>query len=58
MLKGAVELDTVNVLGIPPLIVVLGMLLKFGDIRTRVEKDAMQYEPFFKPRMIRCKALK
>lgn len=42
MLKGAVELDTAKVLGISLLIVVLGMILNFGDIRTGVEKDAVQ----------------
>lgn len=42
MLKGVVELDTAKVLGISLLIVVLGMILKFGDIRTGVEKDTVQ----------------
>lgn len=58
MLKGAVDLDTVKILGISLLIVVLGLLLKFGDIRTRDKEEAPPYEPFFKPKMISHKALK
>lgn len=47
IIKGAAELETVKMAGLSLLIAVLGLLLKFGNIRSRVG-DAASYEPFFR----------
>jgi len=46
ILHGAIELETIKIAGISLLIIVLGLLLKFGGIRT-IEKYVSTYEPFF-----------
>jgi uncharacterized membrane protein (DUF373 family) len=46
MLHGVVEMDTIKIAGVSLLIAVLGLLLKFGGIRT-VEKHVSTYRPFF-----------
>ncbi|BCB97153.1 hypothetical protein JZK55_20750 [Dissulfurispira thermophila] len=48
IIKGAIELDTLKIVGISLLIAVLGFLLKFGDIRTRPHEDESTYKPFFR----------
>ncbi len=40
LLKGAIQLDALKIAGISLLIAVLGLLLKFGDIRTKDEEAA------------------
>jgi hypothetical protein len=47
MLKGAIELETIKVVGISVLIAILGLLLKFGGIRLRSSDRIAMYEPFF-----------
>lgn len=47
MLKGAIELETIKVAGISLLIAVLGLLLKFGGIRTKARDEISIYKPFF-----------
>lgn len=47
MLKGAIELETIRVVGISVLIAILGLLLKFGGIRVQSIDRTAEYEPFF-----------
>lgn len=47
MLKGAIELETIKVVGISLLIAILGLLLKFGGIRVRSGEEIAAYQPFF-----------
>ncbi|MBI5075288.1 MAG: hypothetical protein HZB62_09030 [Nitrospirae bacterium] len=47
MLKGATELETIKIAGISLLIAVLGLLLKFGGIRTETGDEEKIYKPFF-----------
>jgi uncharacterized membrane protein (DUF373 family) len=47
MLHGVVEMDTIKMAGVSLLIAVLGLLLKFGGIRT-TEKYVSTYKPFFR----------
>lgn len=47
MLKGAIELETIKIAGISLLIAVLGLLLKFGGIRTETGDEERIYKPFF-----------
>lgn len=48
MLKGAIELETIKIVGVSLLIAVLGLLLKFGGIRSRADPESGIYKPFFK----------
>lgn len=50
MLKGAIELETIKVVGLSLLIGVLGLLLKFGGIRIKAGDGTSTYKPFFQPR--------
>lgn len=47
MLKGAIELETIKIAGISLLIAVLGLLLKFGGIRSEAGEEVSIYKPFF-----------
>lgn len=47
MLKGAIELETIKVAGISLLIAVLGLLLKYGGIRSKNHDEVSLYRPFF-----------
>jgi uncharacterized membrane protein (DUF373 family) len=48
ILYGIVEIGAIKIAGISLLLVVLGLLLKFGGIRKKVGDDTAAYEPFFK----------
>jgi uncharacterized membrane protein (DUF373 family) len=48
ILKGPIKLETLTIVGISLLIVVLGLLLRYGGIRKKVGDDIAIYEPFFK----------
>lgn len=48
MLKGAIELEPITVVGISLLLAILGLLLKFGGIRVRSGGNIAEYQPFFK----------
>lgn len=50
ILEGALKLETMKILGISFLIIVLGLLLKFGDIRRKTEDEVIEYKPFFEPK--------
>ena len=50
MLKGAIELETIKIAGISLLIAVLGLLLRFGGIRSKAGDEVSIYKPFFEPK--------
>jgi uncharacterized membrane protein (DUF373 family) len=47
IIKGAVEIDTIKLAGLSFLIIVLGLLLKFGGIRVKFSEEREMYKPFF-----------
>lgn len=48
ILKGAIEIETVKIVGLSLLIVVLGLLLRFSGIRKQTGDVVSIYKPFFK----------
>lgn len=56
MLKGAVELETIKIAGISLLIAILGLLLKFGDIRVKAREEPIAYKPFFQTKELKHKS--
>ena len=56
MLKGAIEMETLKIVGLSFLIAVLSLLLRFGDIRRKVSSDEISvYTPFFGPKKEKTK---
>ncbi len=53
IIKGAIEIETIKLVGISFLIIVLGLLLKFGGIRAKFSKEKSVYKPFFQPKGIK-----
>lgn len=48
IIKGAIEIETIKLVGLSFLIIVLGLLLKFGGIRVKFSEEKGIYKPFFK----------
>lgn len=48
IIKGAIEIETIKLVSLSFLIIVLGLLLKFGGIRVKFSESKSIYKPFFK----------
>jgi uncharacterized membrane protein (DUF373 family) len=53
IIKGAVEIETIKLAGLSFLIIVLGLLLKFGGIRVKFAEEKSIYKPFFQTKAIK-----